>query len=210
MCFTFSRRRLPGEPHLGLATGVIYRVFARFYGLVLRPSLPASGRGGGRGACGRGEVAWRRKTTLHQLERWLQPAAGGEKIVAFALWEPCCGSDAFSLEAEAGRRGGSWVINGTKLWITSDIYADAFHVAARTGPPEEKSQWMKECVETSPVTVMGVRGTGTAEVEFHDCEVGEVGMLLMGRRRVVSWVLKLAGDVYSNFIPVLSAYIDIM
>ncbi len=70
------------------------------------------------------------KTTLHQLERWLQPAASGEKIVAFALSEPCCGSDAFSLEAKAGRRGGSWVINGTKLWITSDIYADAFLVAA--------------------------------------------------------------------------------
>jgi alkylation response protein AidB-like acyl-CoA dehydrogenase len=84
--------------------------------------------------------------------------------MAFALSEPCCGSDAFSLEAEAGRRGGSWVINGTKLWITSDIYADAFLVAARTGPPEEKTQWMKECVETTPVTVMGVRGTCTAEV----------------------------------------------
>ncbi len=70
------------------------------------------------------------KTTLHQLERWLQPAASGEKIIAFALWEPCCGSDAFSLEAKAGRRGGSWVINGTKLWITSGIYADAFLVAA--------------------------------------------------------------------------------
>ncbi len=68
---------------------------------------------------------------------------------------------------------------------------------------------MKECLETTPVTVMGVGGTGTAEVKFHDCEVGEVGML-MGRRRVVSLVLKLAGDVYSNFIPVLSAYIVIM
>jgi hypothetical protein len=32
----------------------------------------------------------------------------------------------------------------------------------------------------------------------------------MGRRRVVSWVLKLADDVYSNFIPVLSVYIVIM
>jgi len=165
-----------------------------------------------RGAYGRGEVARRREDyfTSNSLERWLQPAASGEKIIAFALWEPCCGSDAFSPEAEAGRRGGSWVINGTKLWITSDIYADAFLVAARTGPPEEKAQWMKECVETTPVTVMGVRGTGTAEVKFHDCEVGEVGMLLMGRRRVVSWVLKLADDVYSNFIPVLSAYIVIM
>ncbi len=65
---------------------------------------------------------------------------------------------------------------------------------------------MKGCVETTSVTVVGVGGTGTAEVKFHDCEVGEVGML-MGRRRVVSWVLRLADDVYSNFMPVLSAYI---
>jgi alkylation response protein AidB-like acyl-CoA dehydrogenase len=56
------------------------------------------------------------KTTLHHsLERWLQPAASGEKIIAFALSEPCCSSGAFSLEAKAERRGGSWVINGTKL-----------------------------------------------------------------------------------------------
>jgi alkylation response protein AidB-like acyl-CoA dehydrogenase len=71
-------------------------------------------------------------------ERWLQPAAGGEKIIAFVSSEPCYGSDAFSLETKAERRGGSWVINGTKLWITSGVYADAFLVAARTGPPEGK------------------------------------------------------------------------
>jgi alkylation response protein AidB-like acyl-CoA dehydrogenase len=113
-------------------------------------------------------------------ERWLQPAARGEKIIAFALSEPCCGSDAFSLETKAERRGGSWVINGTKLWITSGVYVDAFLVAARTEPPEEKHKTVtlflverKKCVETTPVTVMGVRGTGTAEVKFHDCEVGE-------------------------------------
>jgi alkylation response protein AidB-like acyl-CoA dehydrogenase len=76
--------------------------------------------------------------------------------------------------------GGSWVINGTKLWITSGVYVDAFLVAARTGPPEEKHKTVtlflverKKCVETTPVTVMGVRGTGTAEVKFYDCEVGE-------------------------------------
>jgi alkylation response protein AidB-like acyl-CoA dehydrogenase len=67
-------------------------------------------------------------------ERWLQPAARG--IIAFALSEPCCGSDAFSLETKAERVGGSWVINGTKLWITSGMYADAFSVAARTGSPK--------------------------------------------------------------------------
>jgi alkylation response protein AidB-like acyl-CoA dehydrogenase len=62
----------------------------------------------------------------------------GEKIIAFALSEPCCGLDAFSLETKAERVGGSWVINGTKVWITSGMYADAFSVAARTGSPGKK------------------------------------------------------------------------
>jgi alkylation response protein AidB-like acyl-CoA dehydrogenase len=35
----------------------------------------------------------------------------------------------------------------------------------------------KKCVETTPVTVMGVRGTGTAGVKFHDCEVGEEAVI---------------------------------
>ena len=113
-------------------------------------------------------------------ERWLQPAVRGEKIIAFALSEPCCGSDAFSLETKAEKIGGSWVINGTKLWITSGMYADAFLVAARTGSPEEKHKTVTlflvergSCVEVTPVAVMGMRGTGTAEVKFRDCEVGD-------------------------------------
>jgi len=106
------------------------------------------------------------------------PPRGG--IIAFALSEPCCGSDAFSLETKAERVGGSWVINGTKLWITSGMYADAFLVAARTGSPREKHKTVTlfleergKCVETNLVTVMGVRWTGTAEVKLHGCEVGD-------------------------------------
>ncbi len=73
-------------------------------------------------------------------EKWLQPAVRGERIIAFALSEPCCGSDAFSLETKAERVGGSCVINGTKLWITSGIYADAFLVAARAGSPRKSTR----------------------------------------------------------------------
>ncbi|MGC8993940.1 MAG: acyl-CoA dehydrogenase family protein [Pyrobaculum sp.] len=118
--------------------------------------------------------------TSEAREKWLQPAVRGERIIAFALSEPCCGSDAFSLETKAEKRGGSWVINGTKLWITSGMYADAFLVAARTGSPEEKHKTVTlflvergKCVEVTPVAVMGMRGTGTAEVKFRDCEVGD-------------------------------------
>lgn len=117
-------------------------------------------------------------------ERWLPKAASGERIFAFALSEPCCGSDAAAIETRAERGGGAWVISGTKTWITSGLYADGFIVAARTGPPSERHKSITlfvvergNCVETSPVEVMGMRGTGTAEVRLNHCEVGDDAVL---------------------------------
>ncbi|MFB6490138.1 MAG: acyl-CoA dehydrogenase family protein [Thermoproteus sp. AZ2] len=113
-------------------------------------------------------------------ERWLPQVARGEKIVAFALSEPCCGSDAAAIETRAERLGGVWRISGTKLWITSGLYADAYLVAARTGPREERHKSITlflvergPCVEARPVVVMGMHGTGTAEVKLEGCEVGD-------------------------------------
>ncbi|CCC81756.1 acyl-CoA dehydrogenase family protein [Thermoproteus tenax] len=117
-------------------------------------------------------------------EKWLEDVAKGRKIVAFALSEPCCGSDAAAIQTRAERRGGEWVINGVKLWITSGLYADAYLVAARTGPPELRHKSISlflversRCIETSPIKVMGVHGTGTAEVKFNDCVVGEEALV---------------------------------
>lgn len=127
-------------------------------------------------------------------EKWLEGAVKGEKIIAFALSEPCCGSDAFALETRAERSGGSWVISGTKLWITSGLYADAYLVAARTGDPKERHKTITlflvergKCVETAPVHVMGIRGSGTAEVKFNGCEVGDEAIVggLNGGAKVV-------------------------
>ncbi|MEZ0248092.1 MAG: acyl-CoA dehydrogenase family protein, partial [Thermoproteus sp.] len=117
-------------------------------------------------------------------ERWLEDVAKGRKIVAFALSEPCCGSDAAAIQTRAERTGGEWAISGTKLWITSGLYADAYLVAARTGPPESRHKSISlflvergKCVEVSPVRVMGVHGTGTAEVKLDGCKVGEEALV---------------------------------
>ncbi|CCC81235.1 acyl-CoA dehydrogenase family protein [Thermoproteus tenax] len=115
-----------------------------------------------------------------QKEEVLPKVAAGEKIGAFALSEPCCGSDAAAIQTRAERRGGEWVINGAKMWITNGLYADYYLVAARTGPREARHKAItvfllrrSSCVEASPIEVMGVRGTGTAELKFNDCSVGE-------------------------------------
>jgi len=115
-----------------------------------------------------------------QKEEILPKIASGEYIAAFALSEPCCGSDAAAIETTAVRRGGVWVITGTKLWITSGLYADYFLLFARTGPREERHRTItaflvkrNSCIETTPIAVMGLGGSGTAEVKLNGCEVSD-------------------------------------
>jgi butyryl-CoA dehydrogenase len=60
-----------------------------------------------------------------QKERWLKPFARGEKLGCFGLTEPQAGSDAAEQRTTATRRGDTYVINGTKNWITNGPVADA-------------------------------------------------------------------------------------
>ena len=59
----------------------------------------------------------------------------GEVITAVAITEPDTGSDMKTLSARrALREGGSYVLNGTKLYITNGVRADLYGVAAKTDP----------------------------------------------------------------------------
>jgi alkylation response protein AidB-like acyl-CoA dehydrogenase len=68
-----------------------------------------------------------------QKRRWLPLMAKGEAIGCFALSEPDFGSDPARMTTAAERRGGDWVINGTKMWITNGPIAQVAIVWARTG-----------------------------------------------------------------------------
>lgn len=68
-----------------------------------------------------------------QRERWMPGLAAGQLLGAFALSEPGSGSDAASLRSVAVKEGDSYVLNGTKFWITHGGYADIYVVMARTG-----------------------------------------------------------------------------
>src|SRR5215470_891886 len=63
--------------------------------------------------------------TAEQKERWLKPFARGEKLGCFGLTEPQAGSDAAEQRTTAVRKGSSYIINGTKNWITNGPVADA-------------------------------------------------------------------------------------
>ena len=67
-----------------------------------------------------------------QKDRWLPGMARGEVIGCFGLTEPDYGSDPGGMLTKAERKGSSWVLNGTKRWITNGTVADIAIVWART------------------------------------------------------------------------------
>jgi acyl-CoA dehydrogenase len=68
-----------------------------------------------------------------QKARWLPAVAKGKAIAAFALSEPEAGSDVGAMTTTARRDGDSWVIDGTKTWISNGGIADFYCVFARAG-----------------------------------------------------------------------------
>ena len=88
------------------------------------------------GAFGGARQAQLFEATEHQKEKYLYPMLRGEKRVFFGLSEPSGGSDpARAIQTRAVRDGNSWVLNGTKLWISGADRADYGLVFARTGGP---------------------------------------------------------------------------
>jgi glutaryl-CoA dehydrogenase (non-decarboxylating) len=68
--------------------------------------------------------------TEQQKQRWLVPQARGQRLATFALTEPGAGTDAASLATTARRDGDSYILNGSKLWISLADLADHFLVFA--------------------------------------------------------------------------------
>jgi alkylation response protein AidB-like acyl-CoA dehydrogenase len=74
--------------------------------------------------------------TAEQKRAFFPMLSDGRGLAAFCLTEPTAGSDAASLRATARRDGDCWVLDGTKLFVTSARYAPFFIVLARVGAPE--------------------------------------------------------------------------
>jgi len=70
--------------------------------------------------------------TQAQKERWLPAMAEGREIGCFGLTEPDAGSHVGAMLTKAEKRGGSWVLNGTKRWITNGSVASVAIVWAKT------------------------------------------------------------------------------
>jgi acyl-CoA dehydrogenase len=117
--------------------------------------------------------------TEEQKRRWLPPLASGELLGAFALTEPASGSDAASLKTSARRDGDRYVLNGTKVFITTIGRAGLYIVFARTGPDERAAGVSAFVVPADAPGVrvgqlfkkMGLRGSPTGELVLEDVVV---------------------------------------
>ena len=75
--------------------------------------------------------------TEEQKQRWLPGVAAGEVLLAIGMTEPSGGSDLAALKTTAVKDGDTWVINGSKTFITNGYSADLVLVAARTAPEKK-------------------------------------------------------------------------
>lgn len=123
--------------------------------------------------------------TEDQKARYLRDLASGKKLGAFALSEPEAGSDASNQRTVAERRGDSYVLNGTKNWITNGSTAGIVIVMATTDKskgPKGISTFIVER-ESPGFSVakkekkLGIRSSDTVSLSFTDCPVPAANMI---------------------------------
>jgi len=115
-----------------------------------------------------------------QKQRWLPRMARGEVIGCFGLTEPDAGSDPSSMRTAARRDGDSYVLNGTKMWITNGGIADLAVVWARSddGIRGFLVERGTPGFTTSDVHhKLSLRASVTSELHFEDCRVPAENML---------------------------------
>ncbi|UTR08437.1 acyl-CoA dehydrogenase family protein [Alkalihalobacillus sp. LMS6] len=148
----------------------------------------------------RGDTAYRTAVSVHtglnsmtvlqwgteeQKQKYLMPQAEGTKIGAFGLTEPDAGSDVAAMKSTAVRDGDSYILNGSKTWISLCDVADHFLVFAKTDHDQAHKgisafivERSYEGVETKAIKgKLGIRAGNTGEVFLTDVRVPAENML---------------------------------
>jgi isovaleryl-CoA dehydrogenase len=121
----------------------------------------------------------RRNGTPEQRQRYLPKLISGEHVGALAMSEPGAGSDVLSMKLRAQDKGGYFVLNGTKMWITNGPDADTLVVYAKTDPELGARGVTAFLIEKSmpgfsvaqKLDKLGMRGSHTGELVFNNVEV---------------------------------------
>ena len=136
-----------------------------------------------------------------QRSRYLPGLISGEQIGCMGLTEPGAGSDVASMSTRAERRGDSYILNGSKMFITNGPLADVAVVYAKTDKALKHAGISAFIVERGTpgfsagqnLIKMGVRSSHTSELIFEDCEIpadnliGQEGAGFLMAMQTVEW-----------------------
>ena len=122
---------------------------------------------------------WRCSRSEEQKQRYLVPLARGEQLAAWGLTEPGSGSDAAAMRTTAVRDGDSWVLNGSKAFITHGRSADTMVVMAVTDRSKGSKGISAFVLERGTPGLLagkkedklGMRASETSEVILQNCRV---------------------------------------
>ena len=114
-----------------------------------------------------------------QRARYLPKLISGEHVGALAMSEPGAGSDVISMKLKAEDKGGYFLLNGSKMWITNGPDADTMVVYGKTDPQMGARGVTAFIVEkgmpgfstAQKLDKLGMRGSHTGEMVFHNVEV---------------------------------------
>jgi len=123
--------------------------------------------------------------TPEQKKRFLPDLATGKKLGAFSLTEPEAGSDAGNVQTTAVLQGDNYVINGTKIFVTSGGKADIVLLFASTDKSLKAKGLTAFLVEKGTPgfkvgkkeNKMGIRASETTELIFEDCKVPKANLM---------------------------------
>lgn len=123
--------------------------------------------------------------TEEQKQKFLLPAARGEKLMSFGLTEPGSGSDAAASKTTAVPEGNEWVINGSKCWITNVGVAEIYIITAKTDPDKGARGITAFIVEKGMPGFelgkmekkLGLHSSNTGELIFRNCRVPKENMI---------------------------------
>jgi isovaleryl-CoA dehydrogenase len=127
----------------------------------------------------------RRNGNDDQKRRYLPKLISGEHVGALAMSEANAGSDVISMRLRADKKGGRYILNGTKMWITNAPHAAILVVYAKTDPNAGAHGITAFLIESGfkgfhlgqKLDKLGMRGSPTCELVFEDCEVPEENVL---------------------------------
>lgn len=117
--------------------------------------------------------------TPEQKRKFLPEVVSGRFVAALGITEPGAGSNVAGMQTTARRDGDSWILHGSKIFITNAVNADVFCIAAKTDPAASHRGISMFLVERDSPGFsvremkgkLGRRGSDTGELTFDECRI---------------------------------------